>query len=139
MKMAIDGVCEYGIFKLFGAVVLNFYTKLNMADFHGIRLGHAGRTLLDHTASISLIYCFIVFLEAITRGVLTMIRPLIITSPTVDFGRVSRGTQTEDDDYHILLGVVEDEFSEDEGPGETWRDSGVKLQQSIRFSNRRMS
>lgn len=141
MKMFIDGICEYGIFKLFGAVMLNFYTKLNVADFHGIRLGHTGRSFLDHTASISLIYCFIVFLEVVTRGVLTMIRPLIITSPNVSYGRVSRGTQTEDDDYHYLLSVAEEEgdlSDEEDWPGDaTWRDSGVKLRQSS--SVRRLS
>ena len=150
LKMAIDGICEYWLFKLVGAVLVNMYAKLDVVDFLGIHFGHSGRSLMDHVASVLLICCLIVVFEVISRGILSFLRPYFISSPTVVFGYVSRGTQTDDEDYDYLSIVGEDDatdnsFSDDNSTdsidysqyGGTWRNSGEKTNRRRLFFSMR--
>ena len=149
LKLTIDGICEYGLFKLVGAILVNMYAKLDVVDFLGIHFGHTGRSLLDHVASVLLICCFIVLFEVISRGILSFLRPYFISSPTVVFGYVSRGTQTDDEDYDYLSIVGDDDatdnsFSDDNSTdsidycqyGGTWRNSGEKKNRRLFFSTK---
>jgi hypothetical protein len=133
-KFCLRGLQEYSGIKLCVVIMISLYAKIEVAAFHGLKVDSIYQTILDQSASMSLIYCLVAFAEVIIRVSLILISSFFGNEPNFrsrspTLSKVSRSTQT---DFRFrspsLAEMTEDSSptSETSGKDNTWRDCEIE-------------